>query len=209
MNQLTHTTWRPLQCTDIVEVGWGKTMSTKATLDGTGLLTLESRQSNSGWWGPLRGHILVIGFASDRQAVWVSPMFECPTRGAAWESSRAHEGRCTFTVRVPSDVHARIAILEVLQSDNVDYLVLRRRLRRMIRARSAHAQQPARGVRVAPERGHVRPVHHSALLHDRDVIGDREHQPKILLDEDEGNVLPLQRAEHRGNRIYDGGGQSV
>jgi hypothetical protein len=119
---------QPITRTETAEVGWGKQMATTATLYRNGALSVESQQRNDNWFGGLRGRILVTCIDDQARLIWVSQVFECPTRCSVPDPSCASYGTSFFQQQLPVEVGQYTASLDILQADNPNYVDMRAQL---------------------------------------------------------------------------------
>ena len=73
----------------------------------------------------------------------------------------------------------------------------------------AHPEQPPRGDAVPPELLHGRHMHEPSLLHHPDLVGDRERQSEVLLDEQHADALGSDLAQNPTDLAHNGRGQAV
>jgi hypothetical protein len=115
------------------EVGWGKRMESTATLYRDGTLVLNSMTKNDSWVAGLRGRTLIIVRDDGGRAIWVSQIFEDPTRCSVPDVSCASWGRYTFVQHLPAAVGIHAAGLDVYHGDEPVYADLRARIIEMIK----------------------------------------------------------------------------
>jgi hypothetical protein len=115
----------PVSRTETTEVGWGKRMTTTATLYRNGRLTVDSEQRNDNLTGALRGRILVICSDDQARMIWISSVLNCPTRCSIPDVSCASYGRVSFQEDFPEAIGEYATTIDLLQADNPNYVDLR------------------------------------------------------------------------------------
>lgn len=122
-------------------VGFEKRIAATANLYPTGLLFLDSSTTNQNWTSGLRGRTLVVVLDAQSQPIWVSHIFEHPTRCSVPDWSCASNGRVTFMEVLPEPVGRLAASLDIYQADNANYVDLRNQFVTGISAAASVAQE--------------------------------------------------------------------
>lgn len=124
----------PLVRTETTSVGFGKQMTTTATLYRNGRLTVESAQRNDNFTGGLRGRILVVCSDDHGRMIWLSSVIECPTRCSVPDVGCASYGTSVFQQDFPAVIGEYTVALRILQADHANYVDLRAVFARTIKA---------------------------------------------------------------------------
>jgi hypothetical protein len=109
-------------------VAWGKWMRTWGYLYRSGKLQLNTFTRNDNWWAGLRGRVLVEYVDAAGRAIWVSQIFECPTRCSVPDFSCASYGTTWLTEDVPQEVGQLTIRLDVYQADTDVFIDMRQRI---------------------------------------------------------------------------------
>ena len=127
----SHTEYQPqaeIRYSKTDEVGFGKRMTTDATLYRDGTLVCSIYTENNNWTGGLRGHVLVVIYDDARRAIWVSQDHTCITRCSVPDFSCASRGRETSYEKYPDVVGKYADGLDIHQSDGASFVDLRSRI---------------------------------------------------------------------------------
>jgi hypothetical protein len=100
------------------EVGHGKFMTTDATLYRNGLLKVNTYEENTSWIAGLRGLIFVVCVDAAGRAIWVSQVFQCPTRCSVPDVSCASNGGSNFLEQFPVAVGKYTSRLDINVADD-------------------------------------------------------------------------------------------
>ncbi len=99
------------------DVGNHKFMRTSATLYRNGSLMVSAYTRNTHWSEGLRGRVLVVCVDSMGNAMWVSPLFQCTTRGSRGDVFTSSRGTDLFQANFPSAVGKYTHYLDIYQGD--------------------------------------------------------------------------------------------
>jgi len=113
--------------TGLVNVAWGKSMSTDATLYRDGRLIATTYTKNDNWWAGLRGRILIVAVDTAGRAIWVSPDFQCTTRCAVPDMSCASYGTDLFSDSFPEAFGRYASYMDIYQAEIPSFSDLRQR----------------------------------------------------------------------------------
>lgn len=106
-----------VQASEQGDVARKKFMSTKATLATNGLLTIETYSKSSAKTEALRGHVAIVVYDANGNAIWVSEDHGCTTRCGTWDPSCASSGTNSRFVQFPEQVGQLAASLDVVHDD--------------------------------------------------------------------------------------------
>ncbi len=99
------------------DVASKKFMSTTATLATNGLLTIETYSKSSAKTEGLRGHVVVVVYDANGNAIWVSEDHECTTRCSTWDPSCASSGTDSWFEQLPEIVGSLASHLDVVHDE--------------------------------------------------------------------------------------------
>lgn len=123
-----------------LEVGWGKFMTTDATLYRDGRLVCDVRTENSNWTGGLRGRLLVVGVDLRGNACWVSQEMWATTRCSVPDFSCASTGRETLSEAWPAEAARIVDHLDIYMGDAASFVDLRKAVTEAIKTAGELAQ---------------------------------------------------------------------
>lgn len=103
-----------VQASEQGDVARKKFMSTKATLATNGLLTIETYSKSSVKTEALRGHVAIVVYDANGNAIWVSEDHGCTTRRGTWDPSCASSGTNSRFVQFPEQVGQLAASLDIV-----------------------------------------------------------------------------------------------
>jgi len=103
-----------VQASEQGDVARKKFMSTKATLATNGLLTIETYSKSSAKTEALRGHVAIVVYDANGNAIWVSEDHGCTTRRGTWDPSCASSGTNSRFVQFPEQVGQLAASLDIV-----------------------------------------------------------------------------------------------
>jgi len=106
-----------VQASEQGDVARKKFMSTKATLATNGLLTIETYSKSSAKTEALRGHVAIVVYDANGNAIWVSEDHGCTTRCGTWDPSCASSGTNSRFVQFPQQVGQLAASLDIVHDD--------------------------------------------------------------------------------------------
>jgi hypothetical protein len=116
----------PLEAeTEWQNIGWGKSMHTKATQYRDGRLQLRTSTKNDNWTGGLRGRVLVIVVDAAGRAICVSEDHACTTRCSVPDVSCASNGTDLFTDTFPEAIGRYATRLDIYQAETPSFVDLR------------------------------------------------------------------------------------
>jgi hypothetical protein len=93
-----------------------KYMSTKATLSTNGLLTIETFSKSSAKTEGLRGHVAIVVYDANGNAIWVSDEHDCTTRCGTWDTC-ASSGTDSWFEKFPEIVGHLATHLDIVHDD--------------------------------------------------------------------------------------------
>ena len=99
------------------DVASKKFMSTKATLATNGLLTIETYSKSSAKTEGLRGHVAIVAYDANGNAIWVSKEYDCTTRCGTWDPSCASSGTNSWFEEFPEIVGQLSTHLDIVHDD--------------------------------------------------------------------------------------------
>lgn len=103
-----------VQASEQGDVARKKFMSTKATLATNGLLTIETYSKSSVKTEALRGHVAIVVYDANGNAIWVSEDHGCTTRRGTWDPSCGSSGTNSRFVQFPEQVGQLAASLDIV-----------------------------------------------------------------------------------------------
>ena len=106
-----------VQTSEQGDVANKKFMSTKATLATNGLLTIETYSKSSVKTEGLRGHVAIVVYDVNGNAIWVSEDHGCTTRCGTWDPSCASSGTNSWFEKFPDLVGQVAASLDIVHDD--------------------------------------------------------------------------------------------
>ncbi|PZO41739.1 MAG: hypothetical protein DCF19_09300 [Pseudanabaena frigida] len=92
-------------------------MNTTAKLYPNGLLTVECRSRTRAAFSGLRGRIAVICFNANREAHWISQIFQCSTRCAIFDPTCSSQGTNAFFQELPEPVGRLTESIDIINFD--------------------------------------------------------------------------------------------
>jgi hypothetical protein len=99
------------------DVASKKFMSTKATLANNGLLTIETFSKSRVKTEALRGHVAIVVYDAQGNAIWVSEDHKCTTRCGTWDPSCASSGTDSWFEKFPEIVGQLATSLDIVHDD--------------------------------------------------------------------------------------------
>ena len=106
-----------VQASEQGDVASKKFMSTKATLATNGLLTIETYSKSRAKTEALRGHVAIVVYDANGNAIWVSEDHGCTTRCGTWDPSCASSGTNSWFEQFPEQVGQLAASLDIVHDD--------------------------------------------------------------------------------------------
>ena len=106
-----------LRSTKSEEVGNSKWMTTSATLSRDGTLIIDVYTNNQNPFKGLRGRVLVIAYDSEGNALGMSKVLRCKTRGGGLDFFTSSAGRETFVEKMGAQAGQRAVALDIWQED--------------------------------------------------------------------------------------------
>jgi hypothetical protein len=100
------------------DVASKKFMSTNVTLATNGLLTIETYSKSSAKTEALRGHVAVVVYDVNGNAIWVSEAHGCTTRCGKWDPSCASSGTNSWFEQFPELVGQVAVSLDIVHDDD-------------------------------------------------------------------------------------------
>ncbi len=116
------------------EVGWGKRVESSVSLFRDGTMVLDSMNRNDNWFGGLRARTMIVVSDDRGRAIWVSRIFQDPTRCSVPDFSCASNGRITHVENMPAAVAEFGVRLDIYHGDEPNYVDLRNALIDFIKA---------------------------------------------------------------------------
>jgi hypothetical protein len=109
------------------EVGYGKFMTTDATLYRNGRIVVDTFCQNGNWTSGLRGKVLVVAVDGRGRAIWVSDVIQCPTCCSVPDFSCSSNRRTNVLEEWPEVVAEYTTRLDIYQADDPNYVDLRQK----------------------------------------------------------------------------------
>ena len=106
-----------VQTSEEGDVAGGKFMSTRTTLATNGLLTIETYSKSRVRTEALRGHVAVVVYDANGNAIWVSEDHGCTTRCGTWDPTCASSGTNSWFEQFPEIVGQLASSLDIVHAD--------------------------------------------------------------------------------------------
>lgn len=82
-----------------------------------GLLTIETYSKSSAKAEALRGHVAIVVYDANGNAIWLSEDHKCTTRCGTWDPSCASSGTNSWFEQFPEKVGQLAASLDIVHDD--------------------------------------------------------------------------------------------